>query len=84
MTTKKNQKQKEARMTKLEAIERHLIRYGSITDPVARAKYHTNRLSGYIHVLRKRGWVIESVWCSGKDVFGTTKYVKYRLVKKGV
>lgn len=77
-------KKKQERRTKFGEIIKHLVRYGSISDPVARAKYHTNRLSGYIHVLRKRGWVIESVWCSGKDVFGTTKYVKYRLIKKGV
>ena len=77
-------KKKQERRTKMGEIIKHLVRYGSISDPIARAKYHTNRLSGYIHVLRKRGWIIESVWCSGKDEFGTTKYVKYRLVKKGV
>ena len=80
----KKQKQQDKR-TKMEAIARHLIRYGSITDPIARQKYHTNRLSGYIHVLRvKRGWKIESEWCNGRDEFGKTRYVKYRLIKKGV
>ena len=77
-------KKKQERRTKMGEIIKHLVRYGSITDPVARAKYHTNRLSGYIHILRKRGWIIESEWCNGRDEFGTTKYVKYRLIKKGV
>lgn len=81
---KKTQKKQDKR-TKMEAIAMHLMRYGSITDPIARQKYHTNRLSGYIHVLRvKRGWKIESEWCNGRDEFGKTRYVKYRLIKKGV
>lgn len=81
---KKTQKKQDKR-TKMDAIVRHLIRYGSITDPVARQKYHTNRLSGYIHVLRiKRGWKIETEWCNGKDEFGRTRFGKYKLIKKGV
>ena len=70
------------KVTKIEAITKHLVRYGSITDPVAREKYHTNRLSGYIHVLRKRGYVIDSEWCVGRDMFGKNRFVKYRLVKE--
>lgn len=72
---------KETKRTKLGAILKHLIRYGSITDPVARNKYHTNRLSGFICVLRKRGYNIDTVWCTGKDEFGTYRYAKYVLVK---
>lgn len=74
-------KNKQAKITKMGAIQKHLVRYGSITDPIARNKYHTNRLSGYICVLRKRGWDIESEWCNGKDEYGKTRFVKYRLVK---
>ena len=77
-------KKKEVKRTKFGEIIKHLVRYGSITDPVARAKYHTNRLSGYIHKLRKRDWKIDSEWCNGRDEFGKTRYVKYKLVKKGV
>lgn len=69
------------KLTKMGAIQKHLRRYGSISDPIAREKYHTNRLSGYINVLRRRGWVIQSEWCTGKDVFGKHRFVKYRLIK---
>lgn len=85
MSTSTDSKKKQGRKTKLGAIIKHLIRYGSITDLVARNKYHTNRLSGYIYVLRvKRNWKIESEWCNGRDEYGKTRYVKYRLVEKGV
>lgn len=72
---------KQKKVTKMDAIVKHLMRYGSITDPVARDRYHTNRLSGYICVLRKRGWKIDSEWCNGKDMYGKYRYVKYKLVK---
>ena len=74
-------KVKGKKLTKIAAIARHLVRYGSITDPVARRKYHTNRLSGYIHKLRSRGWVIETEMCTGRDEFGKNTYAKYRLIK---
>ena len=69
------------KMTKIGAILKHLMRYGSITDPVARNKYHTNRLSGFIHVLRKRGYNIKTEMCTGRDMFGKYEYAKYILVK---
>ena len=72
---------KEQKMTKMGAILKHLQRYGSITDPVARNKYHTNRLSGFIYVLRKRDYDIKTVMCEGKDEFGKNTYAKYVLVK---
>ena len=68
------------KLTKMAAITKHLVRYGSITDPVARNSYHTNRLSGFICVLRKRGFEIDSVWCNGRDKFGEYRYTKYVLV----
>ena len=76
------QKKKE-RKTKISEIFRYLLRYGSITDPIARTKFHTNRLSAFICVLRRRGWNIETEMCDGKDEFGKYQYAKYRLVKKG-
>lgn len=76
------QKKKE-RKTKISEILRYLLRYGSITDPIARTKFHTNRLSAFICVLRRRGWNIETEMCDGKDEFGKYQYAKYRLVKKG-
>lgn len=73
---------KKQKLTKIEAILRHLTRYGSITDPVARDKYHTNRLSGFIHVLRKKRNInIKTVMCTGRDEFGKYEYAKYVLVK---
>lgn len=72
---------KQVKRTKMDAIQKHLMRYGSISDPIARNKYHTNRLSGYICVLRKRKWVIKSEWCVGRDEFGKNRYVKYRLIE---
>lgn len=75
---------KQERRTKMGEIQKRLERYGVISDPIARDKIHTNRLSGYIHVLRKRGWVIETEWCKSKDEFGVNRFGKYRLIKKGV
>lgn len=72
---------KAPRRTKLGDILRYLLRYGSITDPVARTKFHTNRLSAFIHVLRQRGYDIRTVMCTGKDEYGKYEYAKYVLVK---
>ena len=72
--------QKKVKRTKIGDIEKHLRRYGSITDPVARKKYHTNRLSDFIFKLRQRGYVIETVMCTGKDEYGTYEFAKYVLV----
>ena len=73
--------EKQIRKTKIGAILKHLLRYGSITDPVARTKYHTNRLSDAIFKLRQRGYVIETVMCTGKDEYGKYTYAKYVLIK---
>lgn len=72
---------KKVKRTKLGDVLKHLMRYGSITDPVARRKYNAGRLSDIIFKLRKRGYPIESVWCKGKDEYGTYEYVKYVLIK---
>ena len=76
----KNEETK-VRKTKIGAVLLHLMRYGSITDPVARDKYHTNRLSGIIHKLRSRGYDIETVECVGRDEYGKYRYAKYVLIK---
>ena len=41
-------------------ILKHLQEYGSITSLVAIELYHCTRLSHYIYLLRKDGYVIES------------------------
>ena len=43
-----------------EIILKHLQEYGSITSIVAIELYHCTRLSHYIYLLRKEGYVIES------------------------
>lgn len=73
---------KEERKTKTNAILKHMRRYGSITDPVARNKYHTNRLSSIISNLRNRGYEIDTVMCEGKDEYGKYRYGKYIFIKE--
>ena len=70
------------RKTKTSAVLKHLQRYGSITDPVARDKYHTNRLSGIINRLRDKGYEIDTVMCEGKDEYGKYRYGKYIYIKE--
>jgi hypothetical protein len=72
---------KKVRKTKIGEILKYMLRYGSITDPIARTKFHTNRLSAFIHVLRQRGWNIQTEMCVGRDEFGRYEYAKYKLVK---
>ena len=43
-----------------ELILEHLQEHGSITSLEAIDKYHCTRLSHYIYLLRKEGYVIES------------------------
>lgn len=70
------------RRSKTQEIVKYMRRYGCITDPVAREKFHTNRLSGIICNLRRKGFVIETVMCSGRDEFGKNTYGKYYLKKE--
>ena len=65
--------------TKTQDILRHMKRYGSISDPVARDKFHTNRLSGIILNLRRKGYDIETRMCNGRDEYGKNTYAKYYL-----
>lgn len=68
------------RRTKTKDIVKHMKRYGVISDPVARDKFHTNRLSAIIFNLRERGYEIETEECTGRDEYGVNTYAKYRLV----
>lgn len=77
--TTNNTTTKRIKRTKTGDILRHMRRYGSITDPIARDKYHTNRLSGIIANLRKQGYVIETVMKDGHDEYGKNSYGKYYL-----
>lgn len=72
---------KKVKKTKTGEVLKHLTRYGAITDPIAREKYHTNRLSAIICNLRKKGYHIDTVICEGRDSFGKNRYGKYILIK---
>ena len=72
---------KKEKLTKTGAILRHLKRYGSITEPVARNKYHTSRLSAIIFNLRRQGYTIHTEMCTGRDEFGKNTYAKYFLIR---
>lgn len=74
--------EKAKKRTKTSEILRHLMRYGSITEPVARNKYHTSRLGSIIFNLRQQGHDIKTVMCEGKDEFGKNTYAKYFIVRK--
>lgn len=71
-----------AKRTKTQDILRHMRRYGSISDPVARDKYHTNRLSGIILNLRRQGYDIETRLCNGRDEYGKNTFAKYYLISE--
>lgn len=65
-------------MTKTQAIKDHLVSNGSITSWQAIQMYGETRLSAVIHVLRERGWDIQSVWKEGKDRNGNdSRWVEY-------
>lgn len=68
------------KITKTQAIVKYMKRYGCITDPVARDKFHTNRLSSIMFNLRKGGYEIETKICNGRDEFGKNTYAKYYLI----
>ena len=73
---------KAKKRTKTGDILNHLMRYGSITDPVAQNKYHTNRLSGIISNLRKQGHTIITEMCTGRDAYGKNRYGKSIYIRK--
>ena len=68
--------------SKTKDILKHMRRYGSISDPVARDKYHTNRLSGIILNLRRQGYEIETRMCNGRDEYGKNTYARYYLISE--
>lgn len=70
-------------MTKIQAIKDHLVVNGSITSWQAIQLYGETRLSAVIHVLRDKGWNIESVWKEGTDRNGNeSRWVEYVYTEK--
>ena len=69
-------------MTKIKQVENHLRKKKHITSWEAINLYRATRLSGFIHVFRKRGMDITSRRMTGKDENGNQiNYVKYILNK---
>ena len=65
--------------TQLSTIRKHLLRQKSITSWEAIQKYRITRLSQYVLLLRKEGYVIVSQWINPKK---GNKFVKYNLIVK--
>lgn len=64
-----------------ERILRHLQEYGSITSYEAIKEYGCTRLSQYIYLLRKNGYIVESVTESSLNHYGEkTHYSRYKLI----
>ena len=60
--------------TQNDLVLRHLVRYGSITDAVARDKYGITRLAARIHDLR---------YTYGAHIYGQPRRFKTRLGRIG-
>lgn len=68
-----------SKVSQVELIGQHLIKYGSISSIEAIELYGCTRLSARIADLKKRGWHITSEWATGKNRFGrTVTFVVYR------
>lgn len=71
---------KKTRATQCDRILEFMRTHNGITDNDARDYLHTNRLSGRIFDLRKRGHLIERCLETGKNVYGDNiRYARYFL-----
>ncbi len=69
-------------MTHYNRILCHLKEYGSITSWEAIEQYGCTRLSHYIYLLRKDGYVINSTVEKGTNRFGNmVHFYKYELIE---
>lgn len=66
-----------------ERILRHLQEFGSITSWEAIQEYGCTRLSQYILLLKKDGFIIEDEWIPSKNRFGESNHYK-KYILKGV
>lgn len=65
-------------MNQITAVLNHLQEHGNITSLEAIDFYGATRLADIIFKLRKRGYDIETINCTGKTRFGTVcNYAKY-------
>lgn len=66
-----------------ERILKHLQVYGSITSWEAIMEYGCTRLSQYILLLRKDGYIIDDEWIPSKNRFGESNHYKKYILKVG-
>ncbi len=70
-------------MTHKERILTHLQDFGSITSWEAIKEYGCTRLSAYIYLLRKEGYIIENEMVTSKNRYGDeVHYAKYKIKLK--
>jgi len=71
------------KVSQVQLIADHLIKYGSISSIEAIEQFGCTRLSARIADLRKRGWPITSEMATAKNRYGhTTNYAVYRMEAK--
>ena len=71
---------KQAKKTQTSEVLKYMSAHKCIDDNVAHDKFGVNRLSSIIFNLRKKGFVIETVMCEGKNRYGGhVRYGKYYL-----
>ena len=68
--------------TQWKDVLQHLRTNDGITSMQAWDMYHITRLSDVIFKLRKRGYEIETVTCTGYNEYGVYQYAEYRLIKE--
>lgn len=67
-------------MTQKERILKHLQDFGSITSWEAIKEYGCTRLSAYIYLLRKDGYIIENESVTTKNRYGdAVTFAKYQI-----
>lgn len=67
-------------MTQKERILKHLQDFGSITSWEAIKEYGCTRLSAYIYLLRKDGYIIENENVTTKNRYGdAVTFAKYQI-----
>lgn len=67
-------------MTQKERILKHLQDFGSITSWEAIKEYGCTRLSAYIYLLRKDGYIIENENVTTKNRYGdVVTFAKYQI-----
>lgn len=68
------------KVSQVELIAEHLIKYGSISSIEAIELFGCTRLSARISDLRKAGWPITSEMATGKNRYGhTSNFAVYRM-----